>query len=117
MPPPPVFIRTSRRSEPGWGTHLDEPDDPILRPNLRVDVHAVTERRTDALCVRRGPLLNVDGSDWVFVVRGEKAGRTPVTIGLSNFEMYEITSGLAEGDEVIISDMSDFRNSKEVKLR
>ena len=97
--------------------HLDEPDHPILRPNLRVDVHAVTEQRTDALCLRRGPLLNVDGRDWVFVVRGEEAVRTPVTIGLSNFEMYEITSGLAEGDEVIISDMSDFRNSKEVKLR
>lgn len=97
--------------------HLEAPDHPILRPNLRVDVHAVTEQRTDALCVQRGPLLNVDGRDWVFVVRGEEAVRTPVTIGLSNFEMYEITSGLAEGDEVIISDMSDFRNSKEVKLR
>jgi HlyD family secretion protein len=97
--------------------HLDEPDHPILRPNLRVDVHAVTEQRPDALCLRRGPLLNVDGRDHVFVVRGEKAVRTPVTIGLSNFERYEITDGLAEGDEVIISDMSDHRNSKEVKLR
>jgi HlyD family secretion protein len=97
--------------------HLDEPDHSILRPNLRVDVHAVTEQRTDALCLRRGPLLNVDGRDHVFVVRGDKAVRTPVTIGLSNFELYEITDGLAEGDEVIISDMSDYRNSKEVKLR
>jgi len=97
--------------------HLDEPDHSILRPNLRVDVHAVTEQRTDGLCLRRGPLLSVDGRDHVFVVRGDKAVRTPVTIGLSNFELYEITDGLAEGDEVIISDMSDYRNSKEVKLR
>lgn len=97
--------------------HLDEPDHSILRPNLRVDVHAVTEQRTDALCLRRGPLLSVDGRDHVFVVRGDKAVRTPVTIGLSNFELYEITDGLAEGDEVIISDMSDYRKSKEVKLR
>ena len=71
----------------------------------------------NALCLRRGPLLNVDGRDWVFVVRGEQAVRTPVTIGLTNFELYEITEGLAEGDEVIISDMSDYRNAKEVKLR
>jgi HlyD family secretion protein len=96
---------------------LDEPDHGILRPNLRVDVHAVTEQRTDTLCLRRGPLLNVDGRDHVFVVRGEKAVRTPVTIGLSNFEVYEITDGLREGDEVIISDMSDYRASEEVKLR
>jgi HlyD family secretion protein len=96
---------------------LEEPDHHILRPNLRVDVHAVTDQRTGTLCLRRGPLLNVDGRDHVFVVRGEKAVRTPVTIGLSNFEMYEITEGLREGDEVIISDMSDYRTSKEVKLR
>ena len=97
--------------------HLDEPDHPILRPNLRVDVHAVTEQHTDALCLRRGPLLNVDGHDQIFVVRGDKVVRTPVTIGLSNFELYEIIDGLSEGDEVIISDMSDYRQSKEVKLR
>jgi len=96
---------------------LDEPDHHILRPNLRVDVHAVTDQSNGTLCLRRGPLLNVDGRDHVFVVRGEKAVRTPVTIGLSNFEMYEITDGLREGDEVIISDMSDYRTSKEVKLR
>jgi HlyD family secretion protein len=62
-------------------------------------------------------LLNVDGRDSVFVVRGGRAVRTPVTIGLSNFEMYEITGGLSEGDEVIVSDMSDHRNAKEVKIR
>ena len=96
---------------------LDEPDHPILRPNLRVDVHAVTEQRNDTLCLRRGPLVHLDGRDHVFVVRGNRAVRTPVTIGLSNFELYEITDGLSEGDEVILSDMSDYRNAREVKLR
>jgi HlyD family secretion protein len=96
---------------------LEDENHSVLRPNLRVDVHAVTEVRTDALCLRRGPLLNVDGRDMIFVLRSDKAVRTPVTIGLSNFELYEITDGLAEGDEVIISDMSDYRNAKEVRLR
>jgi HlyD family secretion protein len=96
---------------------LDQKDHPILRPNLRVDVHAVTDRRASTLCLDRGPLLNVEGRDMVFVVRDDKAIRTPVTIGLSNFELYEIVAGLVEGDEVIISDMSDYRNLQEVKLR
>jgi HlyD family secretion protein len=96
---------------------LEEKSHPILRPNLRVDVHAVTDRHTSTLCVRRGPLLHVDGRDVLYVVRGKKAVRTPVTIGLSNFELYEVVDGLVEGDEVIISDMSDYRNMKEVKLR
>jgi len=82
-----------------------------------VDVHAVTDSRRQALRLKRGPLLNVYGHDTVFVLREDKALRTRIEIGLSSFEHYEITSGLAEGDEVIVSDMSDFRNAKEVKLR
>jgi HlyD family secretion protein len=96
---------------------LDLPNHPVLRPNLRVDVHAVTEQHPATLRLRRGPLLSVDGHDAVFVIRGGQAVRTPVTVGLSSFELYEITEGLAEGDEVIISDMSEFRNAEEVKLK
>lgn len=96
---------------------LDENDHAVLRPNLRVDVHAVTEQRTNTLCVKRGPILNVRGHDCLFVIRDGKAIRTPVTIGLSNFEEYEITEGLSEGDEVIISDMSDYFKAKEVQIR
>ncbi|MCP4006503.1 MAG: HlyD family efflux transporter periplasmic adaptor subunit, partial [bacterium] len=68
---------------------LDENDHAVLRPNLRVDVHAVTEQRTGTLCVKRGPILNVSGHDCIFVVRDGKAVRTPIAIGLSNFEEYE----------------------------
>jgi HlyD family secretion protein len=96
---------------------LDENDHAVLRPNLRVDVHAVTEQRTETLSLKRGPVLNVNGADCFFVIRDGKAMRTPVVIGLSNFEEYEITQGLIAGDEVIISDMSDYFKAKEVKLR
>ena len=96
---------------------LDDQDHEILRPNLRVDVHAVTDRRDAALRLRRGPLMHVDGNDVVFVVRGDRVVRTPIVVGLSNFEFYEISEGLVDGDEVAISDMSDYRNVKEVKLR
>jgi HlyD family secretion protein len=96
---------------------LDESSHSILRPNLRVDVHVVTEQREGALCLRRGPMLNVDGHDAVFVIRGERVVRTPVRLGLSNYEYFEILEGLDEGDEVIISDMSDYRNVKEARLR
>ena len=96
---------------------LDERNHPVLRPNLRVDVHAVTARHPDTLRLTRGPLLRVDGRETVFVVRGERAVRTPVTVGLTSFETYEIVAGLAAGDEVIISDMSDYRNMQEVDLR
>jgi len=96
---------------------LERDDHAILRPNLRVDVHAVTESRAGTLRLKRGPLLNIDGRDAVFVIRDGRAQRTKVEIGLANFEFYEITSGLVEGDEVVVSDMSDHRNDEEVMLR
>jgi len=96
---------------------LDEKDHPILRPNLRMDVHSVTDRHAPTLCLKRGPVLTIEGRETVYVLQGETAVRTPITIGLSNFELYEITEGLADGDEVIISDMSDYRNIKEVRVR
>jgi len=96
---------------------LDETNHPILRPNLRVDVHSVTDRHAPTLCLKRGPVLHVEGRETVFVVKGDMAVRTPITLGLSNYELYEVAEGLAEGDEVIISDMSDYRNVKEVRIR
>ena len=96
---------------------LEQKDHHVLRPNLRVDVHAVTDQHPKSLRLKRGPLLNVDGQVFLFVVRGKKAFRTQVELGLSNFEVYEITAGLVDGDEVIISDMSSFRDVKEVQIR
>ncbi len=96
---------------------LEQKDHIVLRPNLRVDVHAVTEQHSHALRLKRGPLINVDGQTFLFVIREKKAFRTPVKLGLSNFEVYEITEGLVEGDQVIISDMSSFRDVKEVQIR
>ena len=96
---------------------LEQKDHHVLRPNLRVDVHAVTDQHPKSLRLKRGPLLNVDGQVFLFVVRGKKAFRTQVKLGLSNFEVYEITAGLVDGDEVIISDMSSFRDVKEVQIR
>lgn len=96
---------------------LEQKDHHVLRPNLRVDVHAVTDQHPKSLRLKRGPLLNVDGQVFLFVVRGKKAFRTQVQLGLSNFEVYEITAGLVDGDEVIISDMSSFRDVKEVQIR
>ncbi|UCE03657.1 MAG: efflux RND transporter periplasmic adaptor subunit [Candidatus Latescibacterota bacterium] len=88
-----------------------------LRPNLRVDVHLVTARKETTLRLRRGPYVHVEGSDALFVIRGDEAIRTPVQLGIASFDHHEILAGLVEGDEVIVSDMSDYRHVKEVKIR
>lgn len=96
---------------------LDQPAHPALRHNLRVDVEVVTERRPLALTLKRGPLGRVDGRPAVFVVRGDVARRTSIELGISSFDTYEIRAGLAEGDQVIVSDMDAYMHNQEVRLK
>jgi HlyD family secretion protein len=96
---------------------LANPADPRLRANLRVDVFVVTDRRADALRLRKGPYANAAGEYDVFVVRGDRAVRTKVRLGISGVDEYEVAEGLEPGDEVIISDMRDYARASEVLLR
>jgi HlyD family secretion protein len=96
---------------------LDEPSHPALRPNLRVEVHIVTDRHEDALFVPRGAFVNVDGRRHVYVVRDDRAVRAPVEFGILNFDTHEILGGLEEGDHVVLTDMSDYAHVKEVRIR
>ena len=76
----------------------------------------VTDRKSHALRLKRGPFAD-NVSRGVFVVRGDRAFRVPVTLGLSGIDDVEVVSGLAEADEVIISDMRDYAHLTEVKIK
>ncbi len=96
---------------------LAERSHAVLRPSLRADVLVITDRKPRTLRVKRGPFADGAGARDVFVVRGDRAVRTRVEVGAASFDAIEIVSGLAEGDEVIISDMRDYLHLTELRLR
>ncbi len=96
---------------------LQNKSNALLKSNLRVDVLISTDRKDRALRIKKGPFASGEGSRDVFVIRGDTAFKTPVRFGISSFEHYEIIQGLLEGDEVIISDMTDYQTLKEVKIK
>ncbi len=96
---------------------LDDRSSKLLRSNLRVDVQIVTARHARTLRIKRGPFATGEGTGEAFVIRGDRAVRTPVTFGLSSQEYFEVLSGLVQGDDVIISDMQDYQRLREVRLR
>jgi len=96
---------------------LDEKSSPLLRANLRADVFVVTDRRANALRVRRGPFATAAGRQDVFVVRGDKAVRTSVSLGLASFEYVEVAEGLYPDDDVIVSEMREYAHLNEVRLK
>ncbi len=96
---------------------LKDKSSAILKANLRVDVLIVMDKKDKALRIKKGPAINADGVRDLFVIRDDTAVKTPVKIGIASFDAYEVIDGLIEGDEVIISDMSDYQHMKEVKLK
>ncbi len=95
---------------------LEQKSSKLLRANLRVDVYIVTDHKDRALRIKRGPFANGEGDHEVFVIRGDMAVKVPVRLGIASFENFEVVKGLMQGDEVIISDMTDYLRMKEVKL-
>ncbi len=59
----------------------------------------------------------MNGRPVAFVIHEDRAVRTPVELGVASFDHLEILKGLAEGDEVILSDMADHAHLTEVGIR
>jgi HlyD family secretion protein len=96
---------------------LERGASPELRPNLRVDVDLVLDRRASTLRLAKGSYVAGEGTVRVFVVRGDRARRVDVKLGATGVERHEVLSGLSEGDEVIVSDMSRLAHLEEVRVR
>jgi len=96
---------------------LQNPSDPELRQNLRVDVHVVVAVRDGVPSVERGAFTGGNGAQPVFVVDGDRLVRTPVRFGLVGFDRMEIVDGVPLGGEVVLSDMQDYAHLQTVRLR
>lgn len=95
---------------------LDERNNKQLRPNMKVDVYLVTATHSHVMRVANGPAFKGPTLQDIFVMSKGKAERRTVHIGLTNFDYVEIRDGVKPGDVVITSDMSGFKNSKEVVI-
>jgi HlyD family secretion protein len=83
--------------------------------DYRVRVRIFTDERADTLLVPRSAIFRGPDNSWeVFVVRGGCAEKQVVEVGLMNDESVEITSGLAEGDTVILAPESNLEDGRRV---
>ena len=95
---------------------LDQKSHPALRNNLRVDVFVIVGRRKNVLRLQRGALGQGENGG-VFVVRGDHAVRVPVRFGLFGEDRVEVVDGLKVGNQVVISNMSDYQDVKQLRIK
>ncbi len=97
-----------------FDVQLDERNNKLLRPNLKVDVYLVTATHSTIMRVANGPAFRGSSPQDIFVLKDGKAERRTVHTGMSNFDYVEIKDNVKPGDVIIISDMKDYKNSKEI---
>jgi HlyD family secretion protein len=100
-----------------FDVQLDDRASKLLRPNMKVDVFLVTATHSKIMRVANGPAFKGPTVQDIFVLNNGKAERRTVHIGLTNFDYVEIQNGVKSGEEVITSDMSEYKNSKEVTVK
>lgn len=88
-----------------------------LRQNQRVSVRIVLEEKADALVVDRGAFFESGGGRIAYRVRDGVAHRTPITTGATSIAKVEIASGLAEGDQIVVSSLEPFGRAETVLIR
>ena len=71
----------------------------------------------DAIVIPRGNFYQATGGQWIYKVNGDKAVRTPLTIGRQNPQQYEISQGLQPGDKVIVTGYDSFGEAEELILK
>jgi biotin carboxyl carrier protein len=88
------------------------------RPDLSVDGTITMEKLDNVLYVGR-PAFGQEKSKvgmFKLLADGSTAVRVPVELGRSSVNSIEIVSGLREGDDVILSDMSRYDNVDRIRL-
>lgn len=86
-----------------------------LRQNQRAEVRIVLEERPHVRKLARGVGMD-ETTPSLYVVRGTRAVRVPVTLGAASITEIEVKNGLLPGDEVILSDTHDFKDAAQISL-
>ena len=100
-----------------FDVQLDEQNNKLLRPNLKVDVYLATATHNNVMRVANGPTFRGASAQDVFVLKNGVAEKRTVHIGMTNFDYVELKDNVKPGDVVITSDMKDYKNSKEVVIK
>ena len=96
---------------------LSDDNNKRLRSGLKTDVYVMNAIKEDVLRIANGSYYVGKGEYDLFVVNGGELLKRKVRLGDSNFEYVEVVSGLQPGDQVVVSDMSNYKEKSKLKLK
>lgn len=96
---------------------LDDNMNAALRPGLRVDVFVVNSVRQNVLKIANRSYYSGAGEYELWVVMDGRLVRRDVVLGESSADEVEVIDGIKEGETVVVSSMSRFRDKDEIRIR
>lgn len=91
-------------------------DQIALQDGLSFGIKLILSERNKILVLQKGSFNQETAGKWIFVVNGNKAERRAIKLGRENPSYYEVLSGLKEGDKVITSSYSDYKDIEELSI-
>ena len=86
-----------------------------LRSGLKTDVYVMNAVKEDVMRIANASYYVGRGDYELFVLDSEnEIVKRKVKLGDSNFEYVEVVSGLQPGDQVVVSDMSSYKNKNKL---
>lgn len=88
-----------------------------LRSGLKTDVYVMNAVKDDVMRIANSSYYVGKGEYELFVINGDQLLKRKVQLGDSNYEYVEVISGLEPGDQVVVSDMSSYKDKNKLKIK
>lgn len=106
----------SKNGVMSFSVRLEQDNHKRLRSGLKTDVYVLTAVKDSVMRITNGSYYVGPGEYELFVRSGNELLKRKVQLGDSNYELVEVVSGLKPGDQVVVSDMSNYKNKRKMKL-
>ena len=88
-----------------------------LQDGLSFGVKLILSEKNKIMLIPKGAFNQETAGKWIFVVKGNKAERRNIKLGRENPSYYEVLSGLNEGESVITSSYTDYKDIEELSIQ
>lgn len=106
----------SKNGVMSFSVRLEQDNHKRLRSGLKTDVYVLTAVKDSVMRIANGSYYVGPGEYKLFVRSGNELLKRKVQLGDSNYELVEVVGGLKPGDQVVVSDMSNYKNKRKIKM-
>jgi len=87
-----------------------------LKPGMFVEVRIATGKKENVLVIPRKAILYKQGKTYVFILKDGLAGQREITLGLTEEDLAEVASGIAEGEVIVSVGVENLKDGQPVTV-